>query len=377
MALTGGATRLDGPVVADDLDRAVELLAVAERARCAAAALLGPLEETGLARWLGYVSLQRLVAHRTGCSNRTAAELLGVARHLDRFPSTATALQTGRISWAGAEILTRTAEGLAGPYTADETELLTAAQDREPADLERICRLWRARADTDANTADAERTFERRSVRMQFAFDGSCHGTFTLDPIGAETVWTALDSPPDPATTLPQPRTATQRRADRLVDVCQHSLTDSPTGGTRATIDVIIDLETLTGTHAPLDRVRAELEHGGPITGPGLDRLLCDASYRALITAGPRVVLAYNRATPDIPPALRQAIRLRDRHCTFAGCDRPAHWCDLHHLVPRNRGGPTTADNLTLLCRFHHTCIHEGRWQLTRAPNGTITTTSP
>jgi 5-methylcytosine-specific restriction endonuclease McrA len=87
--------------------------------------------------------------------------------------------------------------------------------------------------------------------------------------------------------------------------------------------------------------------------------------------------LAYNRATPDIPPALRRAVRIRDRCCTFPGCDRPWNWADLHHIVPRNRGGPTTAENLTLLCRFHHTTVHEGGWQLTRGPNGKIEVTSP
>jgi len=124
-------------------------------------------------------------------------------------------------------------------------------------------------------------------------------------------------------------------------------------------------------------RLRQELGRGGPIHGPGLDRLLCDASFRALVTDGPRTVLAYNRATPDIPPALRRAVQIRDRHCTFPGCDRPHHWCDQHHIVPRNRGGPTTAENLTLLCRFHHSTVHDGGWHLSRAPDGTIVVASP
>ena len=146
----------------------------------------------------------------------------------------------------------------------------------------------------------------------------------------------------------------------------------------RATVDVIVDIETLLGTDlTEIDRFRSELAHGAPISGPGLDRLLCDASFRALITDGPRTVLAYNRATPDIPPGLRRAVQRRDRHCTFWGCDRPWFWCDLHHIVPRNRGGPTTLDNLTLLCRHHHGCVHEGGWHLSRAPDGTINLTSP
>ncbi len=404
MSLTSVDTRLDGRVVATDLDRAIELLAVADQARADAAALLGELDGTGLAEWLGYVSLDRLVAHRSSCSNASARELLQVARHLNRFEATADAVRAGRVSFAASGVLASAARDLADAYRRDEEQLLTAAEDCEAGDLERLCRLWRTRANNEASAADAERAFTQRGVWMQFSFDGTGHGRFSLDPIGAETVWNALETTPDPAGFLPEPRSLAQRRADRLVDVCTESTHSESTSGesthgestlgrsttagrTKATVDVVIDIETLaagttseTGEPADpinLERLRAELAHGAPISGPGLERLLCDASYRALITEGPRTVLAYNQATPDIPSALRRAIRIRDRHCTFTGCDRPWNWCDLHHIIPRNRGGPTTAENLTLLCRFHHGCVHDGGWQLTRAPDGAINVRSP
>ena len=88
-ALSGERARLDGRVVAADLDRAIELLADAERARSRAAVLLGGLVGTDLERFLGYVSWERLVAHRTGRGNRDAFGLMRVARHLDRFGLTA------------------------------------------------------------------------------------------------------------------------------------------------------------------------------------------------------------------------------------------------------------------------------------------------
>ncbi len=315
-----------------------------------------------------------------------------VARHLARFPGTADAVRAGRVPFAAAGVLARAARDLADAYREHEDQLLQAAAASEPDELERLCRLWRARASTDANAADAERVFNQRGLWMQFGFDGAGHGRFSLEAVGAEAVWAALETPPDPATQLPEPRTAAQRRADKLVEVCVLSTEGAPAesiGGTRAAVDVVIDIKTLaansnTGLASEdqadpidLDQLRAELAHGGSITGPGLDRLLCDASFRALITDGPRTVLAYNRATPAIPPGLRRAVRIRDRHCTFAGCDRPWWWCDLHHITPRNRGGPTTAENLTTLCRFHHGYVHDRGWQLTRAPNGAIQVRSP
>ena len=53
---------------------------------------------------------------------------------------------------------------------------------------------------------------------------------------------------------------------------------------------------------------------------------------------------------------------LRDRHCTWTGCDTPAHWCDAHHLVHWADGGPTDLANAALLCERHHTIVHTRRY---------------
>ena len=68
----------------------------------------------------------------------------------------------------------------------------------------------------------------------------------------------------------------------------------------------------------------------------------------------------------------------RDRHCAAPGCDQPPAACDVHHIIPRARGGPTSLTNLILACRFHHLImIHEWGWAITLHPDGTTTMTSP
>jgi hypothetical protein len=379
--------RAKAGVRAGDLDEALALLAEADGLRAQAASLVGRLADSGLAQWLGYASMERLVAHRSGSRNTTARAFVQVARFLDAHRLSGAALAEGRLSWANAETLARVASGdRVDAFAEYEAELLAAAEGCPPEEFDRLVFAWRARVDADLDAEHAERAWRERSLTMQLSFDGSCHGRFRLDPVGAEAVAAALDTAPDPARAMSEPRTAAQRRADALVDLCLMNGSSSgsrcctqTSGGTRASVDVVVDIETLAGADDSIvvGRLRRELGRGGPISGPGLDRLLCDASFRALVTDGPRAVLAYNRATPDIPPGLRRAVKLRDRGCTFSGCDRPAHWCDLHHIVPRNRGGPTTAENLTLLCRFHHTTVHEGGWQLTRAPDGSIQVCAP
>ena len=54
------------------------------------------------------------------------------------------------------------------------------------------------------------------------------------------------------------------------------------------------------------------------------------------------------------PPGARR----RDRKCRFPGC--ASRWCDAHHVVHWADGGPTSLDNLLLLCRRHHRAVHEG-----------------
>ena len=52
----------------------------------------------------------------------------------------------------------------------------------------------------------------------------------------------------------------------------------------------------------------------------------------------------------------------RDQGCTFPDCDAPPQWCEAHHIIPYALGGPTTTDNLTLVCPFHHRWFEMSGW---------------
>ena len=71
------------------------------------------------------------------------------------------------------------------------------------------------------------------------------------------------------------------------------------------------------------------------------------------------------------------AIRLRDQHCRFPHCHRPPGWCDTHHCIHWENGGPTSVNNGILLCRWHHTFLHSKRWQVRLDPNQQPTFTKP
>ena len=103
----------------------------------------------------------------------------------------------------------------------------------------------------------------------------------------------------------------------------------------------------------------SELDHTGPVTPGVARRIACDASVMRVVLSARSEPLDVGRKTAVIPPAMRRAVVVRDRHCRFPGCDRPHTWCDAHHVRHWADGGPTAAHNLLLLCRRHHTGVHD------------------
>jgi hypothetical protein len=62
---------------------------------------------------------------------------------------------------------------------------------------------------------------------------------------------------------------------------------------------------------------------------------------------------------------MRKALVVRDEGCAWPGCDRPAGFCDAHHVEPWWRGGETKLTNLVLLCSHHHHVTHKPGWSIT------------
>ena len=56
------------------------------------------------------------------------------------------------------------------------------------------------------------------------------------------------------------------------------------------------------------------------------------------------------------------ALHIRDGGCSFPGCTHPPSWCDRHHIIDWIHGGLTDLDNLTLVCRYHHTHFLQKGW---------------
>ncbi|MBG0561185.1 HNH endonuclease signature motif containing protein [Actinoplanes aureus] len=171
------------------------------------------------------------------------------------------------------------------------------------------------------------------------------------------------------ASGLVEDRTPGQRRADALVEVCRLVLAggDLPdNGGDRPQLAVTVAFDPLRQTLGA-----GILDSGASVSAATVRRIACDARVLPLVFDGDSQVLDAGRTRRLVTGPLRRALIARDRGCAFPGCDRPARWCDAHHVIPWSEGGPTELANLALLCEFHHRVVHgDSGWEIRPAQDG-------
>ena len=162
--------------------------------------------------------------------------------------------------------------------------------------------------------------------------------------------------------------------ADALQDVCRFFLDHQqhhPGGRHRPHLNVVVDADDLAVGRP------GRFADGTSLNGPAVQRLACDAAVHRAVVEGPSTILDYGTSTRTIPTPLWNALVVRDEHCRFPGCDRPATWCDGHHVRWVERGGATRLANLVLACRRHHHLLHTPGWMARLDDDGTFTVTDP
>ena len=150
-------------------------------------------------------------------------------------------------------------------------------------------------------------------------------------------------------------------------------------------IDQIIDLASTTAEAAEPQRpeTRSALRHA--VARLAIDLVSGPSGIAAALRRGllgnpfntPSLPLDIGRSR-TIPGQIRRAVLLRDRHCAWPHCGRPAAHCDIHHLKHQADGGETSVQNCVLLCQYHHDiAIHRHGWTLALHPDGTTEARSP
>ena len=309
---------------------------------------------SGTCRWLELVAevdrrgelactTSEWLAWRCGLTPRTAREHVRVARQLRELPLTRAAFARGRISFAKVRALTRIAQ------PDSEEELLELALNLTAAQLERAVRAYRR-----VTTEEAVAVQENAYLHWYWDEDGSLVLEGRLAPEDGAAFLQALDAVRERGSAEPQPT-----NADALVAMAEAASSGTGrSGGDRYQVVVHVDESALGGG--------CELEDGPPLAPETARRLSCDASLVEIRERDGKP-LSVGRKTRSIPPALRRALKRRDRGCRFPGCEN-YRFVDAHHIRHWARGGETKIDNLVLLCRRHHRLVHEGGYSVERLP---------
>jgi hypothetical protein len=352
--------------VTDAPDLVAELVQLREQLAAKADLAVAALERSGEWAADGDVSLAGWLRRACALSTKDAHATARTARRLNELPVVADAYAGGA--------LTRTQLACITANVRDETLHVFAEQapavlpsllPLPPADLSVAMRHWAAIADDEVRTASAA---PRRELHLSSTLDGRGELTGSFDAVGRETILAALRL----ASTwdADDTRLASERLADALVGLCEQHLVrhDAPSRNrNRPRVEVIVDVHDLD---------HARLADGTTLDRATTGRLLCDSTLHRVVTDGAGVILDYGRATRLVPRGLWDAVVVRDRHCRYAGCDRPAAWSEAHHVLPWEEGGPTRLDNLVLLCSRHHHVVHQPGFHAKLLPDGTFEVTT-
>jgi Domain of unknown function (DUF222)/HNH endonuclease len=333
----------------------------------------------------------------------TAREQVRVARSVAQYPLIRSQFAAGRLSYAKVRALTR----IVTPET--EADLVQMAMPMTAGQLERFAQAHRRVSEADQLRPRPARKLtwspagdldykigailpaEAAAVVFQalraarddlehphgeHAHDGGGNGDVSAETrlelisrrdAESGTSFTGPESPP-------AEMESTQNLADALVQVCADYLSaravsaDNPDTYqviVHAGVRAVTGAEPAAGVSAetppfwhPAREDRCHLDDGPAISPATLALIGCDATISTMIHDLSGAVIDVGRRTRKIPPALRRALRERDRgRCRYPGCD--SRRTDAHHIRHWANGGQTNLANLISFCKRHHRLVHE------------------
>jgi hypothetical protein len=364
------------------LDRTAELVRARNRIDAELARTVRAADLTQAPEHDGQKTMRSWLRGHARLSPAAAAQVVRHGRVLEQLPAVAAGCSDGVITAEQVAVVAKVATpervAAASEQGIDLAEvdavLAEIAATRQYAQLGRVVHHYLSRLDPDGVEPDPT---EGRSLTLAKHADGTLSIRGQLDAVGGEKVQAALESFVQADRPKGDLRTRAQQLGDALVQLADNALASGSLPILRTVkphVAVRIDLDDLadpaTGPGA------ATTGFGAIISAARARWLACDATISRVVMGPDGHVLDYGRTKRIVPPPLRRAVELRDRHCVFAGCQAPTHWCDVHHRVHWINDGETKPENSALLCERHHTKVHHG-FRVERQPDGRWRTYRP
>ncbi|MFN8019663.1 MAG: DUF222 domain-containing protein [Acidimicrobiales bacterium] len=396
-----------GALAADGAQAAVvarELGCLRSRVEAQVVRLVTAAEDHGWSMADGFRSGAAQVGYHANASGAEVSRWTRSGRALRALPEVAGRFAAGRIGVAQVARIGRTWANprVRGALAEIDEHLATLAELMGFADLDRFLRDWERLADEDGARQRAEHDHHRRNSRMVQGPSGAWTWTTTLgssDGAEASAVFAAFVAAEweaewasararagQGASVADLQRTPQQIRADAHMAMVRSAATaraGAPGGSTVETV-IVMDLETFERESARL----AGLDPG-PRSDAGRAAFRCEtidgqavdpteATARALLGHVRRAVHGVDGVTIDLGrrtrlfagPA-RLAALLGGAHCAWPGCAAPTSRCQVDHLHPWAREGPTDQANAGPFCGSHNRLKEHG-FTVIRGPDGTL-----
>ena len=335
---------------------------------------------------LSWASSGDWYAHLAGITRTAGHRAVAHAKLLvGEREATLDAMAQGRVSAVQAGVVCEAIEKLPGnPAVREEAEarLLDEASRLDATQLTQAGRRLIAYVDPDRE----HRCDEAALAREERAAHLGRHLSITDDGAGgvrvrgrgtvedAATMRAALLPLTTPQPTVSEdgsesetdPRDHGARMWDAMVGLAQHSLdteAQPESHGARPRVGVLIDLESLQQNSDDTGQP-AITDDGLRLSHAAVRRLACDADILPICLGTHGQPLDVGRTQRLVTAVIWLALIARDRHCAFPGCTRPPVMCHAHHITHWADGGPTSLNNLVMLCGHHHRTIHDTAWQV-------------
>ncbi|WP_409329096.1 HNH endonuclease signature motif containing protein [Trujillonella humicola] len=360
------ALDLDGLPDGALLDHARQLSAAANRLEAELTRVVRRIDVRGAVEHDAAKTAQSWLRGVVRLSGSRASQLVGHGRALEHLPATAAAFAAGLLGADQVEVIAEIAtpvnRDLADAQGIDlaeiETALVVVATCGTHRDLQSAVGTYLAKLDTDGPEPDPT---PQRSAHLVQQPDGHWTLGGTLDPVGGQKLATALEAVQAASRCAGDLRDRAQRTADALVQLADNALASGELPVLRTVKPHLLATLPLSDLVDPAPSPgAARTGTGATISAAAARWLACDATVTRIVLDPDGLPLDVGRTQRTVPAHIRKAVELRDRHCVFAGCEAPAWFCDVHHLIHWALGGQTSLDNTGLLCERHHTKVHHG-----------------
>lgn len=265
-------------------------------------------------------------------------------------------------------------------------QLVQEAVERTVEELGASARMIRDLLDPEGAERRFLARYEKRLFRMYRDQEGTRRASIAFDDEGGAFLESLIAAAMRPrrggprfvdaeeqaraAELVDDARTNDQLTYDLLIDVIRAgALADAKAVfGTRQAGVRFVQVMDAAGKRAPLAHTEDGLD---AIPSSVVDQHICESGTTSVQIDSCGNPLDVGREHRLFTPRQRIALAIRDGGCRWRGCDRPASYCEAHHIDMYSHGGRTDIDRGILLCRFHHMNLHHGGWSISRDGTGT------